>query len=126
MVLNNFAYDGWKMSTSRVNLDLNHILVAGGYFSFFPKGNENLKWNWLFREVWDEKGKPRKDMKMSTRVTEKILGFIEGWQEFWKIPFSKNLKKRWIMKFIYTKIVSKKFNFLKFICFLEKFSKKIL
>lgn len=28
MVLRNFGYDGWKMSTSRVNLDLNHILVA--------------------------------------------------------------------------------------------------
>lgn len=32
MVLSNFAYDGWKMSKSRVNLDLNHILVAGRYF----------------------------------------------------------------------------------------------
>jgi hypothetical protein len=29
MVLSNFGFDGWKMSTSRVNLDLNHILVAG-------------------------------------------------------------------------------------------------
>lgn len=29
MVLGNFNYDGWKLSQSRVNLDLNHILVAG-------------------------------------------------------------------------------------------------
>jgi hypothetical protein len=29
MVLGNFAYDGWRLSLSRVNLDLNHILVAG-------------------------------------------------------------------------------------------------
>lgn len=29
MVLSNFDYDGWKMSPTRVNLDLNHILVAG-------------------------------------------------------------------------------------------------
>jgi hypothetical protein len=29
MVLGNFSRDGWKMSQSRVNLDLNHILVAG-------------------------------------------------------------------------------------------------
>lgn len=29
MVLGNFQYDGWKLSQSRVNLDLNHILVAG-------------------------------------------------------------------------------------------------
>ncbi|CRL05479.1 CLUMA_CG018243, isoform A [Clunio marinus] len=28
MVLGNFGYDGWKMSVNRVNLDLNHILVA--------------------------------------------------------------------------------------------------
>lgn len=29
MVLGNFSYDHWKLSQSRVNLDLNHILVAG-------------------------------------------------------------------------------------------------
>ncbi|KAL7020211.1 hypothetical protein ACKWTF_011417 [Chironomus riparius] len=28
MVLGNFSYEGWKLSQSRVNLDLNHILVA--------------------------------------------------------------------------------------------------
>lgn len=32
MVLSNFGYDGWRMSQSRVNLDLNHILVAGMSF----------------------------------------------------------------------------------------------
>lgn len=29
MVLGNFAVNGWQMSKSVINLDLNHILVAG-------------------------------------------------------------------------------------------------
>lgn len=31
MVLGNFSKDNWKLSQSRVNLDLNHILVAGKF-----------------------------------------------------------------------------------------------
>lgn len=29
LVLSNFSHEGWRMTTSKVNLDLNHILVAG-------------------------------------------------------------------------------------------------
>lgn len=43
MVLSNFSKDGWRMSTSRVNLDLNHILVAGGYFWAYS--------DWTFGDV---------------------------------------------------------------------------
>jgi hypothetical protein len=32
MVLGNFNYDNWKLSQVRVNLELNHILVAGNKF----------------------------------------------------------------------------------------------
>ena len=32
MVLGNFAMNGWRMSKSVINLDLNHILVAGRFY----------------------------------------------------------------------------------------------
>lgn len=34
MVLGNFAVNGWRMSKSIINLDLNHILVAGKIYVY--------------------------------------------------------------------------------------------
>lgn len=44
MVLGNFSYDGWKMSPTRVNLDLNHILVAGRCLLVLSRVCESQCW----------------------------------------------------------------------------------
>lgn len=44
MVLSNFDYDGWKMSPTRVNLDLNHILVAGRCLFVLSRVCESQCW----------------------------------------------------------------------------------
>lgn len=33
IALGDFTYDGWSMSAKSFNLSLNHILVAGAYFT---------------------------------------------------------------------------------------------